>query len=55
MHAFLSASMLILQPQATAGHLTWNLVLAASLWAIVAAAAVAKRGRLTKNRVGGTR
>jgi uncharacterized protein len=43
MHAFFSASTLILQPQTTAGHLTWNLVLAAALWAIVAAVAVAKR------------
>jgi len=43
MHAFLSASTLILQPRATAGHLTWNLVLAATLWVIVAV--VAKRSR----------
>lgn len=35
MHAFLSASTLILQPQSTAGNVTWNLVLAATLWAIV--------------------
>ena len=32
MHAFLSASTLILQPQTTAGHITWNFVLAATLW-----------------------
>jgi len=40
MHAVLSASTLILQPTATgAPYLTWNLVLAAALWLIVAAAA----------------
>jgi len=46
MHAVLSASTLILQPETTAGHLTWNLVLAAALWGIVAAVAVANRGLL---------
>jgi membrane protease YdiL (CAAX protease family) len=40
MHAFLSASTLVLQPQETSGHLTWNLVLAATLWAIVAVIAI---------------
>jgi hypothetical protein len=55
MHAFLSASTLILQPQTTAGHLTWNLVLAAALWVIVAAVAVANRGQLERGRVGRTR
>ena len=44
MHAFLSASTLILQPTTTAGLLTWNLVLAAVFWAIVAAVAL-KTGR----------
>jgi CAAX protease family protein len=43
MHAFLSASTLILQPRTTAGHLTWNLLLAAVLWAVVAGVAVAHR------------
>jgi hypothetical protein len=51
MHAFLSASTLILQPQTTAGHLTWNLLLAAALWAIVAGVAVAKRGQLSRQPV----
>jgi len=45
MHAFLSASTLILQPQTTAGLLTWNLVLAAALWAIVAAVALTNGGQ----------
>ena len=49
MHAFLSASTLIFQPQATAGHLTWNLVLAAALWVIVVVVAVAKRGQLARS------
>lgn len=52
MHAVLSASTLILQPQTTAGHLTWNLVLAAALWTIVAAVAVAKRRQVERGRVG---
>lgn len=43
MHAVLSASTLILQPQTSAGHLTWNLILAAALWIIVSA--VARRTR----------
>jgi membrane protease YdiL (CAAX protease family) len=55
MHAFLSASTLILQPETTAGHLTWNLVLAAALWTIVAAVAVANRGQLEGGGVGRTR
>jgi membrane protease YdiL (CAAX protease family) len=55
MHAFLSASTLIFQPQTTAGHLTWNLVLAAALWIIVATVAVANRGQLERGKVGRTR
>jgi hypothetical protein len=43
MHAVLSASTLILQAETTAGHLTWNLILAGALWVIVAAVAVADR------------
>jgi len=45
MHACLSASTLILQPESTAGNLTWNVVLAAALWAIVAAIALTDRGQ----------
>jgi membrane protease YdiL (CAAX protease family) len=52
MHAFLSASTLILQPQTTAGHLTWNLILAAALWVVVAAVAVANRTQLERGRIG---
>jgi membrane protease YdiL (CAAX protease family) len=50
MHALLSASTLVLQPETTAGHLTWNLVLAAVLWVIVAAVAVVHRGQLESAR-----
>ena len=49
MHAFLSASTLILQPQTTAGHLTWNFVLAAALWAAVAAVGIANRGHFSRD------
>ena len=54
MHAVLSASTLILQPQKTAGHLTWNLILGVVLWVIVAAVAVANRGQYERGRVGRT-
>jgi hypothetical protein len=46
MHASLSASMLILQPPSTGvPFLTWNVVLAATLWIVVASAAVVPRGQ----------
>ncbi len=48
MHAVLSASTLILQPQSTAGHLPWNLVLAAALWIVVAAIALGNSGRRSR-------
>jgi hypothetical protein len=48
MHAILSASTIILQPQSTAGNLTWNLALAAALWIVVAAVVVANRGQLSR-------
>jgi membrane protease YdiL (CAAX protease family) len=51
MHAVLSASTLIFQPQTTAGHLTWNLLLAAALWAIVAGVAWANGGHLSRGPV----
>lgn len=45
MHASLSASTLILQPQATGlPYLTWNLVLAVVLWGVVAVVAMVNRG-----------
>jgi membrane protease YdiL (CAAX protease family) len=49
MHAMFSASTLILQPTATGiPYLTWNGVLAVSLWGIVAAVAVANRGQMAR-------
>lgn len=49
MHASLSASMLILQPQAMSGVrvLTYVLVFGAALWVVVAAVAVANRGQFS--------
>jgi len=50
MHASLSASMLILQPQAMSGVplLTYILVFGAALWVVVAAVAVANRGQFSR-------
>ena len=50
MHASLTASTLILGPLAVSGValLTWNLVLAAALWVVVAAVAVANGGQLSR-------
>jgi membrane protease YdiL (CAAX protease family) len=50
MHASLSSGMLILTPTAISGVplLTWLLVLAAVLWVVVAAVAVANRGHLLR-------
>jgi hypothetical protein len=50
MHAVFSASMLILQPVGIAlvPGLIWTLVLAAALWVVVAAVAVAQGRRLTR-------
>lgn len=49
MHASLSASTLILQPLATGiPYLIWNLVLAATLWVVVAAVIVMNRGHISR-------
>ena len=50
MHASSSASMLILQPPVLGlrAGLTWNLVLAALLWATVGAVAIAGRRHLSR-------
>lgn len=52
MHAIFSASMLVLQPSSIGlgAGLTWNLVLAALLWAAVGAGTLAGRGHLTRQR-----
>jgi hypothetical protein len=50
MHAVFSASMLILQPLGLAlvPGLIWNLMLAAALWVVVGAVAVAQGGHLSR-------
>ena len=48
MHAVLSASTIILQPLSARGHVTWNLLLGAALWAVVAAVAAAGRGERSR-------
>jgi uncharacterized protein len=54
MHASLSASTLILQPLATGvPYLTWNLVLAAALWVVVAVVALANGGHLSRQSLEG--
>jgi hypothetical protein len=42
MHAVLSASTIILQPVSASGSVTWNVLLGATLWAVVAAVAIAR-------------
>jgi membrane protease YdiL (CAAX protease family) len=48
MHAVLSASTIVLQPQSTAANWTWNLALAVALWVIVGAIVFAHRGQLSR-------
>lgn len=43
MHAVLSASTIILQPISPNGQFTWNLLLGAGLWALVAVVAALRR------------
>lgn len=51
MHAVLSASTIILQPPAAHGQFTWNILLGAALWAVVAVVARVKRGELPRRSV----
>jgi len=49
MHASLTASMIILSPQVTGvAYVTYNLVLTAALWLVVAAVAVANHGHVSR-------
>lgn len=48
MHAIFSASTIIFQPPSPAANLAWNLVLAAALWVVVAAVAVANRRQISR-------
>jgi hypothetical protein len=51
MHAVFSGSTLVLQPVSTQGQFTWNLLLGAALWVVVAVVAMAKRGELSGRSV----
>jgi hypothetical protein len=54
MHMSLIISNVILVPLAIGVHLvTWSLVLAAALWVVVAAVAVANRGQLSRQPLPG--
>jgi hypothetical protein len=51
MHAVLSASTIILQPLSAHGQFTWNFLLGAALWAVVAAVTRVRRGELPRRPV----
>ena len=51
MHAVLSASTIVLQPASAHGQFTWNFVLGALLWAIVAVVTRVRRGELSRGPV----
>ena len=48
MHAVLSASTIVLQPVSPHGQFTWNFLLGAALWAVVAVVARVKGGELSR-------
>ena len=51
MHAVLSASTIVLQPLSAHGQFTWNVLLGAALWAVVAVVARVRRGELPRRPV----
>jgi hypothetical protein len=51
MHAVLSASTIVLQPVSAHGQFTWNFLLGAVLWAVVAVVTRVRRGELTHRLV----
>jgi membrane protease YdiL (CAAX protease family) len=51
MHAVLSASTIVLQPLSAHGQFTWNFLLGAALWAVVAVVARVRRGELPRRPV----
>lgn len=51
MHAVLSASTIVLQPVSAHGQFTWNVLLGAALWAVVAVVARVRRGELPRRPV----
>ena len=50
MHAFFSASTIVLQPPSAHGQFTWNLLLGVALWVVVAVVARGRRGELLRQR-----
>jgi membrane protease YdiL (CAAX protease family) len=51
MHAVLSASTIVLQPVSAHGQFTWNVLLGAALWVVVAVVARVRRGELSRRPV----
>jgi membrane protease YdiL (CAAX protease family) len=51
MHAVLSASTIVLQPLSSDGQFTWNVLLGAAFWAVVAVVARTRRGELPRRPV----
>jgi hypothetical protein len=51
MHAVLSASTIVLQPLSARGQFTWNILLGAALWAVVAAVTRVSRRELPRRPV----
>ena len=51
MHAVFSASTIVLQPLSANGQFTWNVLLGAALWAVVAVVTRVRRGELPRRRV----
>jgi len=51
MHAVLSASTIVLQPLSAHGQFTWNVLLGAALWAVVAVVTKVRRGELPRRPV----
>jgi membrane protease YdiL (CAAX protease family) len=51
MHAALSAATIVLQPVSAHGQFTWNFLLGAAFWGIVAVIARVKRGELSRRPV----
>ena len=51
MHAALSASTIVLQPLSAHGQFTWNFLLGAALWAIVAVITRLRRDELPRRPV----
>jgi uncharacterized protein len=51
MHAVLSASTIVLQPVSAHGQFTWNVLLGAALWVVVAVVATVRPGELSRRPI----